>query len=176
MDKEKHVTEYNDDDKLMAVKAFFITRSSVKASKLIEEETGKLIPPSTIRRWKQDEATWQGNMSVVQEQFDSKLDGALTKIIDMASDKILKALEYGDRKMSPQGVLVNVPVPASELIRIQKQALDQRNVLRGEIPAGDKDKSPFNLDKLGDAFVKRALKVKTKDSNLVNDLTEKTIQ
>jgi len=175
-DKKKSMTVYTEEDKLHAVEAFFLTKSSVKASKLLKDEYAKDIPASTIRRWKQDKVTWEARIAEIKEDYDSRLDGKLTRIMEIASDKLLYAIEHGDRRMTPQGVMVNVPVPASELIRIQKQAHDQRNNLRGETDANsDKDKSPFDLNELGAAFAKHAVKEKTKDSTLLYDLTEKDI-
>lgn len=156
----KAVTRYTEKDKLSAVEAFFMTRSSKKASEI----TG--IPASTIRRWKKDAETWAGHMEIVKAKANDKLDGTLTTILEKSANKILRALEEGDQKMNPQGEIVFVPVPAAELARIQKQAYDQRAQIRGEDTAGAK--RAFSMDDLKKAFEESAFKAKRQDDKVLD--------
>ncbi len=155
--KQAHHTE---EDKVKAVEAFYLTRSSKKASEICK------IPASTIRRWKRDQVTWDKNMLTVKEQYNNVMDGKLTSILDQAATLILDRLEGGDAKMTPKGDIVYVPVQARELASIQKQAFDQRQLLRGEdATRGAKN---FGLEDLKNIFEASALAVKSTEEKVIN--------
>ena len=171
----KEVVKYTEEDKLIAVEAFFLTRSSKKASDLIKKEHGKDIPSSTIRRWKQNKKDWDSNMQCVKNHYGERFEGKLTRIIEISSDKLLHALEHGDKKLSPTGDIIHVPVPASELVRIQKQAHDQLVTLQGPLSSKDKDKSPMGLTQMGEYFEKAGMEAKIKEVTIINESKERVI-
>ena len=168
----KEVVKYTEEDKLLAVEAFFLTQSSKKASDLLEDQHGKNIPASTIRRWKMNKVDWDANLALVKDHYNKKLDSTMCAILETASQNLLKAVTYGEKKMTPQGVIVTLPVPTDTLIRALKQAGD----MRAQMSGGEEENKGFTLDDLQKTFVAAAMKAKQKDDRVLDtDLTEKTV-
>jgi len=162
--KQAHHTE---EDKKKAVEAFYLTRSSKKASEICN------IPASTIRRWKRDTVTWDKNMLAVKDHYNEQMDGKLTAILDKSATLIMNRLEEGDAKMTPTGAIIYIPVQARELASIQKQAFDQRQLLRGEDPT--KGAKNFGLEDLKNIFEASALAVKSTEEKVINVEAERKV-
>lgn len=160
MSKEITQARHTEEDKKKAVEAFYLTRSSKKASEICN------IPASTIRRWKRDTVTWEKNMLAVKDHYNEQMDGKLTAILDKSATLIMDRLEKGDAKMTPKGDIVLVPVQARELASIQKQAFDQRAILRGDDPT--KNAKNFGLEDLKNIFEASALAVKSTEERVIN--------
>lgn len=145
------------EQKLGAVLAYIITGTS----RGVFLHTG--IPAGTVRRWKHKAAWWPDAVSQMrkrkQDEVDSKLTGALDRIIDNLMDRV----DNGDVVMNKDGGQERKPIAGRDLAIIMGVTFDKRALMRGDATSRvEKVTTNDTLKLLESRFVKLSQQIEGK--------------
>ena len=112
-------------ERLQAALSYVITGSTVKASAICG------IPDRTIREWTATE-WWPDLILQAKKSKQEELDGILTGIIHLATDKAIERLQQGDPYVQKDQTVGYKPVGAKDATMVAAILMDKRALLRGE--------------------------------------------
>lgn len=117
---------WSDNDKLKVVSAYVLLRNASR----VEEITG--VPAGTINYWK-TLPWWEVEEAKVRRAQAEETVSRYHQIVKKTQELIMDRLEIGDTRMTKDGALITLPVPAKDLAVINGVAIDKQKALEREI-------------------------------------------
>jgi hypothetical protein len=124
---EYNCVEYTREQIITSILAYVLTGSSRKAS----QASG--IKDGTIRKWKCRDVWWTDCVAVAREVISEKLEDKFTALLNTTLSQLSQRLEKGDRVVTKDGHIVDVPLKAGELTRLLGALFDRRQLIRGDV-------------------------------------------
>jgi len=116
-------SRYTDENRREAAITYLVTgnlRATAKQSNVNER---------TLADWVRSD-WWDGLLQSLHAEKGRELDSKLTQVIDRALDELADRLVNGDPKLTRDGSLVRVPIPAKDAAIVAAVMFDKRQILR----------------------------------------------